>query len=314
MRTRKVGSLAVTEVGVGCSNFGRGIDEATTAEIVNAALDAGINFFDTADSYGGGRSEIFLGKALATRRDEAVIATKIGQCVGGGRPEYLKTAAESCLRQLGVEQIDLLQFHWPDPDVPVTESLDALSELVQEGKAIEIGCSNFGVEKLQQVEEHARATGSAQFVSTTNQYSLLLRGRELDVIPECERSGIAFFPYFPLHNGLLTGKYRRNEEPPVGSRLAVMPERRDAALTADNFDVIERLAAYAEERGHTILELAYARMLAHPSFASIISGASSAAQVRSNAVSASWELTDHEIAEIDVLAPTLPAPLPEVFA
>jgi aryl-alcohol dehydrogenase-like predicted oxidoreductase len=213
--TRRIGSLEVSVVGLGCNNFGRRLDYDATSAVVDAALDAGITFFDTADVYGATKSEEYLARALGRRRDDVVVATKFGSRLDeerrGARPEYVRRAVEDSLRRLGTDRIDLYQLHTPDPDVPIGETLGALDELVQTGKVREIGCSNFSAEQLREAEEATRE-GAARFVSVQNEYSLLHRAPEQDVLPECERAGLAFIPYFPLANGLLTGKYRRGQD------------------------------------------------------------------------------------------------------
>ena len=204
METRRIGTLQVSVVGLGCNNFGWRIDAAATAAVVDAALDAGINFFDTADIYGGGESEEFLGRALGRRRNEVLIATKFGMRMDderrGARPEYVRRAAEDSLRRLGTDRIDLYQLHQPDPQTPVAETLGALDELVRAGKVREIGCSNFSGEQLRAAADAIRE-GAARFVSVQNEYSLIHREPEAGVIPECVRAGIAFIPYFPLPMG-----------------------------------------------------------------------------------------------------------------
>jgi len=307
MEKRKIGSLEVSVIGIGCNNFGGRIDEARTAEVCNAALDAGINFFDTADVYGGTKSEEFMGRVLKSRRDEAVIATKFGMKVDddhqGASPAYVKVAIEESLRRLNTDRIDLYQLHRADPAVPIAETLGAMAELVAEGKVLEIGCSNFSVAQLHEAEA-AEAPGIARFVSVQNEYSLLKRAADLDVLPECAAKDIAFLPFFPLFSGLLTGKYRRNEPLPEGSRLtAATPERQASAFTDRNYEIVESLTAFAESHGHTILELAFARLLANPAIPSVIAGATSAEQVKANAATTGWVLDAQEIAEIDRLAP-----------
>ncbi|HSU97253.1 MAG TPA: aldo/keto reductase, partial [Gemmatimonadaceae bacterium] len=214
---RRIGSLEVSTVGLGCNNFGGRLDEQATARVVHAALDAGINFFDTADIYGSTDSERFLGRALGSRRSEAVVATKFGmrndQVAGGAKPEYVTRAADASLERLNIDRIDLFQLHQPDPSVPIADTLAAMNDLVQAGKVREIGCSNFSVEQLREAHTAVK-DGAAKFVSVQNQYSLLHREPEKGVLPECERLGLAFLPYFPLANGLLTGKYARGVAPP----------------------------------------------------------------------------------------------------
>jgi aryl-alcohol dehydrogenase-like predicted oxidoreductase len=304
MDTWRIGALEVSIVGLGCNNFGRRLDSGATAAVVDAALDAGINFFDTADVYGGTRSEEYLGRALGRRRDEVVVATKFGSAVDeqrkGARPEYVRQAAEDSLRRLGTDRIDLYQLHRPDPQVLIEDTLGALDELVRAGKVREIGCSNFSGEQLRAAKGATRE-GAAQFVSVQNEYSLLHRGPERDVLPECERAGLAFIPYFPLANGLLTGKYRQGQRVPAGSRL--QSGRGDRLLTDRNLTVVEELIRFSESRGHTILELAFSWLLSRPVVASVIAGATSSEQVRSNAAAVGWKLTDAELAEIDSIVP-----------
>jgi aryl-alcohol dehydrogenase-like predicted oxidoreductase len=299
MDTRRIGSLEVSIVGLGCNNFGRRLDSDATSAVVDAALDSGINFFDTADVYGGTKSEEYLGRALGRRRD-VVVATKFGSAVDerrkGASPEYVRQAAEDSLRRLGTDRIDLYQLHNPDPQVPIEDTLGALDELVRAGKVREIGCSNFSAEQLRAAQRATR-DGAARFVSVQNEYSLLHREPERDVLPESERAGLAFIPYFPLANGLLTGKYRQGQHAPAGSRL--QSGRGDSLLTERNLTVVEELIEFSESRGHTILELAFSWLLARPAVASVIAGATSSEQARSNAAAVGWGLTDAELSEID---------------
>jgi aryl-alcohol dehydrogenase-like predicted oxidoreductase len=303
MQRRQIGSLSVSVVGVGCNNFNRQSDEQQSIEVVNTALDLGINFFDTADAYSKGGSELALGKALQTRRGEALIATKFGQGVGA-KAETIRTSVEDSLRRLGTDVIDLFQLHWPDPNTPISETLEALGELVDQGKVREIGCSNFNAKQLQEAHEAIEAT-RPHFASVQNPYNLLDRQAEADVLPLCNEIGMAFLPYYPVANGLLTGKYRRGETPPIGTRLGEAPdERRDSILTEDNFNAVESLSAFAESRGHTILDLAFSWLISRPAIASVIAGARSPDQVRANSEAASWILTEEELAEVDRLTLT----------
>jgi aryl-alcohol dehydrogenase-like predicted oxidoreductase len=214
----------------------------------------------------------------------------------GARPEYVRQAAEDSLRRLGTDRIDLYQLHTPDPQVPIEDTLGALDELVRAGKVREIGCSNFSAEQPRVAEEAAHH-GAARFISVQNEYSLMHREPERDVLPECERAGLTFIPYFPLANGLLTGKYRQGQNVPTGSRLD--SGRGDRLLTDQNLTIVEELIEFSESRAHTILELAFSWLLTRPAVASVIAGATSPEQARSNAAAASWELTDTELAEID---------------
>jgi aryl-alcohol dehydrogenase-like predicted oxidoreductase len=299
---RRIGPLEVSVVGLGCNNFGWRIDGEATAQVVGAALDAGINFFDTADIYGQTRSEEFLGRALGRRRDEAVIATKFGMVVDeqrqGARPEYVRRAAKDSLRRLGTDRIDLYQLHKPDPTVPIAETLGALDDLVKAGLVRQIGCSNFSAEQIREAEA-AVPPGGAHFVSVQNRYSLLHRDPEPDVLPECARLGLAFLPYFPLASGLLTGKLRRGQAPPEGTRLA---EGRFASVITDrNLDRVESLIAFARSRGRTLLELAVSWLLARPVVASVIAGATRPSQVLANAAAGGWQLTQEELAAVDAI-------------
>lgn len=306
MQMRRIGSLDVSTVGLGCNNFGRRLDESGTGKVIDAALDAGINFLDTADSYGGTDSEVFLGRCLGNRRDRVILATKFGWEIDdarrGAHPDYVRRAVEDSLRRLGMDTIDLYQLHKPDPSVPIEDTLGVLDELVREGKVREIGCSNFSASQLDAAEN--AAGDRSRFVSVQNEYSLLQREPEQNVLPACARLGLAFVPFFPLASGLLTGKYRFGQAPPTGTRLTTMASLSDR-LNDDALSVVESLIAFAEHRGRTVLELAMSWLLAKPSVASVITGAMSAAQVQSNAKAASWNLTADELGEIDRIAPLL---------
>jgi aryl-alcohol dehydrogenase-like predicted oxidoreductase len=301
MKTRRIGTLTVSVVGLGCNNFGMTIDERQSADVVHAALDAGINFFDTADMYGGTDSERFLGKALAKRRHEAVIATKFGmrassEFAGGARPDYVTRAAEASLRRLNVERIDLYQLHKPDPSVPIADTLAAMNDLVKAGKVREIGCSNFSVAQLRDADAAVKA-GAAKFVSVQNEYSLLHREPEKDVIPECERLGLAFLPYFPLASGLLSGKYRKGVAAPKGTRMQMAWAA--SGMTDNRMSAVESLRDVAERRGHSLLDLAFSWLLRSDVVASVIAGATKPEQIRANAAAADWELSKEELAAID---------------
>ncbi|MFL5637616.1 MAG: aldo/keto reductase [Gemmatimonadaceae bacterium] len=303
LETRKIGSLDVSIVGLGCNNFGGRIDEQRTREVIDAAINAGITLFDTADMYAEGRSEELIGRFVGERRRQVIIATKFGYEMPGqgrgARPEYVRRALDASLRRLRTDYVDLYQQHVPDPDVPIAETLGALDELVRAGKVKEIGCSNFSAEQLREASDAAsRKDGSARFVSVQNEYSLLNREPEEGVLDECERQQMAFLPYFPLKSGLLTGKYRKGQPIPEGSRVAKY-ERYRKVLTEENLDRVEALAEYAESKGHTILELAVSWLLAHRVVASVIAGATSADQVRANVTAADWQLEEDDLEEID---------------
>lgn len=303
MNRRRIGnsSLEVSVIGLGCNNFGMRIDERQTCAVVDAALDAGINFFDTADVYGRGASEEFLGRALGANRSKAVVATKFGSTPKGGDERggsraYITAAVESSLRRLGTDRIDLLQMHRPDPGTPIEETLDTLDDLVRQGKVREIGSSNFSVAQIEAAE---RAAGDrSRFVSAQNRLSLLEQGAAEEVLPVCKRLDIGFLPYFPLASGMLSGKYGRGEPPPPGTRLAASPASAEAALTEERFHQVEALTAYAGDRGRTLLELAFAWLLAHRVIPSVIAGATTPEQVRANAATADWRLPPEEVEEV----------------
>jgi aryl-alcohol dehydrogenase-like predicted oxidoreductase len=308
MDTRRIGALEVSVVGLGTNNFGMAMTDDQVPPVVEAALDSGINFFDTSDSYGD--SEVRLGQALGNHRDEVVIGTKFGSPVGtdgtgGAAPAYVAQAIEASLRRLGTDRVDLYQLHRPDPQTPIADTLGALDDLVRQGKVREIGCSNFSAEQLRQAEA-AVAPGAARFVSVQNQYNLVHRDDEREVLPECERLGLAYLPFFPLASGLLTGKYTKGEAPPEGTRLQRWGDRASGMLTDHNFDVIEALGAWAAERGHSLLDLAFAWLEANDVVASVIAGATTVDQVHANASAGAWVLSAEERAEVDDLAPPAP--------
>ena len=303
MQTRRIGSLEVSLVGLGCNNMGRRIDAAQTQAVVDAALDEGITFFDTADVYGDGASEELLGRALGRRRDEVTIATKfgipMGESGGGASPAWIRQAVEDSLRRLSTDHIDLYQLHRPDPEVPIAETLGALAELVDEGKVREIGHSNLSGVQIREAETVAAERGGPRFVSAQNRWSLLTGDPEPNVVPACRDLGLALLPYFPLESGVLTGKYRRGEDPPAGSRLEGEPaDRARRFLTDDKLATAETLGEWAAERGHTLLELAFSWLAAHDVCASVIAGATRPEQVRDNAVAAGWDLSATELAEV----------------
>ena len=304
MQHRSIGSLSVSVIGLGTNNFGFTMDEADVAPVVDAALEAGINFFDTADSYLS--SEIRLGAALGNRRDQIVLATKFGskadeEFTGGAAGPYIRRAVERSLKMLGTDRIDLYQLHRPDPAVDIAETLSVLQELVAEGKVLEIGCSNFSAEQLRAA---AVAAGSGpRFVSVQNEYSLLERADEADVLPTCADLDIAYLPSFPLASGLLTGKYQRGAGVPSGSRVEKW-NMADRVLTEENFAILETLTAWANDHGHSLLDLAFAWLLANPCVASVIAGATSPAQIAANAAAGSWVLSETDAAEVRTLVAT----------
>jgi aryl-alcohol dehydrogenase-like predicted oxidoreductase len=303
MDHRSIGSLRVSLVGLGCNNFGMRIDAAATERVVNAALDAGINFFDTADIYGATKSEEFLGRALKGQRDRAIVATKFGMAVDdrrkGARPEYVKQACDDSLRRLAIDHIDLYQLHQPDPTVPIADTLGAMDGLVKAGKVREIGCSNFSAEQLDEAER-ATKSGAARFVSVQNEYSLLHREPERAVLPACDRLGLAFLPFFPLASGLLTGKFEPGKPAPADSRLSLSWTSR--FTTDKNVQIAEAVKAFAAARHHTLLELAFSWLASRPQVSSVIAGATSLEQVRANAAAVNWTMTKEDLEEIDRLA------------
>ena len=308
MKVRRLGNsgLKVSVIGLGCNNFGMRIDQAQTQAVVDAALDAGITLFDTADVYGGTQSEVMLGKALGARRKDIVLATKFGMPVGGdpkkrgGSRRWIMQAVEDSLTRLGTDYIDLYQHHQPDPDTPIDETLRALDDLVTQGKVRYLGNSNYTGWQI--ADADWSSAGRTRFVSAQNLFSLLERDVTKEVLPACEHFGLGFLPFFPLASGLLSGKYKRGVAPPEGTRLAAWGARGQAAMNDANFDRVEALEAWAGERGHTILELAFAWLLGRPVVSSVIAGATSAEQVRTNAATAEWRLTPEEVEEIAKLA------------
>ena len=311
LEKRTIGSLEVSVVGLGCNNFGWRIDAAATARVVDSALDAGINFLDTADIYGNGQSEEFLGQALKGRWDRVVIATKFGSKMDdqrqGAKPDYIRRAVEDSLRRLGTERIDLYQLHRPDPNTPVAETLEALDGLVRSGKVREIGSSNFSAEQIREADGAVR-DGAARFISVQNEYSLMHRQPETDVLPECIHRRLAFLPYFPLANGLLTGKYRLGQALPPGSRgeAGWGPK----VFMEENLIVADCIREFAESRGHSLLELAFSWLASRPSVASVIAGAKSPEQAQANARAARWRLTEGDLTEVDdILAQHASKPL-----
>ncbi len=312
MRRRRLGDsgLTVSVVGLGCNNFGRRVDAAGARAVVDAAIDSGITLFDTADVYGtpSGTSEEHLGAALAAngRRDDVVVATKFGAPMHGANGpawdarasrRYLHRAVEGSLRRLGTDRIDLYQLHQPDELTPIEETLRALDDLVRAGKVRYVGSSNFAGWQVADAAWVARTGHLTPFISAQNEYSWLDRGVEAELVPACTRFGIGMLPYFPLASGLLTGKYRRGQAPPAGTRLA--DERYAGRLEAARWDVIEGLETYARQRSLTMLQVAIGGLAAKPAVASVIAGATSADQVRANVAAGEWQPSPDDLAELD---------------
>ncbi len=312
MEYRRLGTtgLKVSAVGIGCNNFGRRCDSDTTAAVVDAAIEAGINFFDTADVYGPrGVSEEFLGAALKHHdRHSVIIATKFcnpmgdGELMGGASRRYIMHAVEQSLRRLDTDYIDLYQQHLPDSDTPIDETLAALDDLVRQGKVRYLGNSNFSGWQIADADWTASMAGSNRFVTAQNLYSLLDRRLEAEVIPACEKFGLGLLPYFPLASGMLTGKYSRGIDPDPGTRLAMMGERAKSAMSDEVFDRVDALSGFAGECGHSILELAMSWLASLPVVSSVIAGATSADQARQNAEAASWRLSGEEMAMVSKLS------------
>ena len=308
MRYRALGNsgLVVSVVGLGCNNFGMRLDVERSRAVVDAAIDAGVTLLDTAEAYGGaGRSEEILGEVLAGRRDQVVLATKFGATgsdmgfgpaagAKGGRA-YIRRAVEHSLRRLRTDYIDLYQIHRPDPQTPIEETIAALTELVQAGMVRYIGHSNFSAVQLAAAAAAARDLRAVPFISAQNHWSLLERGIEGDVVPAARQFGLGVLPYFPLANGLLTGKIRRGVPPADGTRLA----SRTGYITEAKLDIVEALAEWAEQQGRTLLEVAIGGLAAFPGCTSVIAGATSAEQVHANVAAGEWEPTASELAEID---------------
>lgn len=308
MKYTSLGSsgLVVSALGIGCNAFGRRIDQDQTTAVVDAAFDAGVTFFDTADVYGVGESETMLGRALGTRRDEVVIATKFGMDMGetypGARENrasrgYIVRAVEGSLRRLGTDHIDLYQLHTPDRIAPIEETLDALSDLVRSGKVRYVGCSNLSAWEVADAVHVASAAGSASFISAQNEYSLYNRSAEVELVPALEHFGMSLLPYFPLAYGLLTGKYAQADAPPAGSRLA----KETARLEGARWDIIEGFRAFSQESGCAMLDLALGGLRAQLAVDTVIAGATRPDQVAANARAVVWEPTDDDLSRIDAI-------------
>lgn len=308
MDYRSLGTLRVSAVGLGCNNFGARLDAEQTRRVVDAAIGAGITYFDTAEMYGNGQSEEFLGAALNDRRDQVVIATKWGHPNGlaegqrGGDPALIRRSLEASLRRLGTDYVDHYQLHQADSETPPEETLSCLAELRQEGKVREIGVSNASAEYLRKAHAAGERIGAPPWASVQNRYSLLWRQPEHDgVFDACDELGIAFVPFFPLEAGLLTGKVRRNAPLPESSRLAKMGDRVSNFVDDSKLDIVERLIAWTAERDRTLLELALSWNTSNPLIASVIAGATSPEQVAANVAAAGWAITNEERAELDAL-------------
>jgi aryl-alcohol dehydrogenase-like predicted oxidoreductase len=310
MQFRNVGNstLRVSLIGLGCNNFGGRSGVEDSRKVIHAALDAGITLFDTADSYphgNRGASETILGEALGPRRKDVIVATKFGLpmddagTLKGASRRYVMSAAEACLKRLNTDYIDLLQQHRPDPATPIEETLRALDELVKQGKVRYIGNSNFTAAQIDEAQAIAKAKGLTAFISGQDEYNLIVRYLEKDIIPAMRRHGLGLLPYFPLASSLLTGKYKRGAPLPPNSRLGKVPMLRDRYFTDDNLAAADALGAFAASRGHTLLELAFSWLAAQPVVSSVIAGASTPEQVAQNVDATSWQLTAADLAEVE---------------
>lgn len=302
MRTRRIGSLDISVVGLGCNNFGSRIDEQETRAVIDAALAAGITFLDTADIYADGVSEEYIGRALQGRRADVVIATKFGHRSGhpdrGGHPAYVRRAVEASLKRLQTDWIDLYQLHTPDPLVPVAGTLGALDDLVTAGKVREIGCSNFNLARLAEADA-VKTPHGVRFASVQNEFSMIERD-QAPVVAACAEQRRAFLPYYPLANGMLTGKYRIGRQPPAGTRITG-GGRYAPILNDRNLALVERVAEFAEQRGAGVLDAAFAWLLSHEAVASVIAGATKPHQVAANAAASEWVLGREERESLDRL-------------
>lgn len=303
MEYRQLGrsGLQVSVIGLGTNNFGRQVDRRGTEVVINHALDMGINMIDTSNSYSAGRSEEFIGQALKGKRQRAVIATKVssrmaeGPNNAGNSRQHITAEVENSLRRLCTDYIDLYQIHWPDPNTPIEETLRTLDDLVHQGKVRYIGCSNFMAWQLCEANWTSKTQGLPSFISVQPKYNILNREIESELAPFCTEYQVGILPYYPLANGFLTGKYHRGSQAPEGTRLAQSDR---GMLTDENFDMLEALEAFASKRGHTVLELAFAWLLANPAVSSVIAGATRAEQVIGNAKTVGWQLTAEELTEL----------------
>jgi aryl-alcohol dehydrogenase-like predicted oxidoreductase len=309
LETRSLGVLGpeVPVIGLGCNNFGRRVDLEGTRAVVDAALEEGVTFFDTANIYGDprGRSEEFLGEVLRGRRDQVVLATKFGMDMGDGlgprgSREYILQAIEASLRRLHTDVLDYYWYHEPDGVTPIAETLETLDGLVRAGKVRFIGASNFSAGQIEEADAVSRDRGFARFTAIQNDYSLVHREAEREVLPTCERLGIGFVPFYPLASGLLTGKYRRGETAPAGTRLA----GRNQVASDEQWDVVEAVARFAADRGVPMIDVAIGALLAQPAVSTVIAGATKPEQVRENAAAGRWR---PEAGDLDELYSMLPA-------
>ncbi len=312
-RTLGKSGLQVSVVGLGCNNFGGRVDAAGTADVIDKCIDMGITLFDTADIYGRGKSEEFMGPALKPHRRNIVIATKAAANMGEGpywsglSRKYLMEAVDDSLRRLQTDYIDLYQVHFPDAKTPIEETLATLDDIVKSGKVRYIGCSNFSGWQVVEAEWIARTEHLNHFISAQNEHSLLNRGVETELAPACLKYGLGLLPYFPLASGFLTGKYHKDEQQPEGARLSGNSPMAGRILSDANYEMLSKLETFADEHGHTMIELAFSWLASKPYVASVIAGATRPEQVEQNAKSADWKLTDEEFKEVDEIMGHTPA-------
>ncbi len=307
METRNIGSspLKVSLVGIGCNNFGMWIDKEKSQAVIHKALDLGITLFDTADSYGKrGGSETIMGEILGNRRKDIVLATKFGQPMDdegkkkGASRAYIMSAIEASLTRLKTDWIDLYQIHRPDAETPIEETMRALDDLVRAGKVRQIGCSNFSAAQINDAEAASKTNGLAHLISSQDEYSLVVRGVEKEIIPAAKTHGMGFLPFFPLASGLLTGKYKRGDKP-VATRMEANTTMQERFLSERNFTIVEKLEQFVKSKNRTMLELAFSWLAARPQVSSIIAGATKPEQLEQNVKAVNWKLSADEIAEID---------------
>jgi aryl-alcohol dehydrogenase-like predicted oxidoreductase len=309
MEYRSVGrsGLQVSVAGLGCNNFGMRIEKEQTSVVVQRALELGVTLFDTADIYGGTRSEEFLGAALGERRKNVVVATKFVGPVGegplnrGASRRHVFDAVEGSLRRLGTDWIDLYQIHFPDVTTPIEETLRALDDIVRQGKVRYIGCSNFASWQVVEAQWTARTQHFSPLISSQNEYNLLDRRIERDLVPACQEYGLGILPYFPLASGFLSGKYRQGEKPPEGTRIAAWGARGEEILSERNFAILSGLERFGEQRGRTVLDVAIGWLASQPYVPSVIAGATKPEQVELNVKAAEWRLTPDEMSEVDAV-------------
>jgi aryl-alcohol dehydrogenase-like predicted oxidoreductase len=307
MEYRRLGNsgLQVSVIGLGTNNFGPRMDYPAAERVLRQAVDAGINFIETSNTYGEGQAEAFIGKALCGHRTQVLVATKVASNMGagpnmhGGSRKHIMEQIDISLKRLQTDYLDLYQIHYYDPFTPLEETLRTMDYLVQQGKVRYIGCSNFAAWQVAEAMGVARALGLEPLISVEPEYSMLKRAIEKELLPCCEHYNLGILPYFPLASGFLTGKYKRDQQAAAGTRFSVQKQRAETILTPENFDVLEQLESFAAARSHPLVELAFAWLLAHPQVSSVIAGATTPEQITANARAADWHLSAAEMLELD---------------